>query len=363
MTALEVLDMVVGVIDQVPGQPHAAGRAVPGARRLPAHRTPHRLADRALAEPRRRAVQRGRRPPKRRTGEPRPRSCSPGPACRRRSGTSRTFGLSSRPHGSAHQAPRALVARVAHRDPARRGGPHGGAHGRSGPVARSRAPARRRRRRSARESPRRCRGGGVGVRPRLRRAGREDGRARRCRGVPKPTTSRASPRRSRSTPTPCASRAGSPRHSSSCSDQLPAMRESEVPTFYVRLLLANAWCEVDLGRLGRAQECFDELAATVRMGEHLDLQPRGRPRVGADHAGERPARRGGRQADRGGRAGRAGGAHGDRRGRPGPRGRGLVGARRPDGRGAHVPECDPGAQELGQRARAGRSPAWRRPEP
>lgn len=55
-------------------------------------------------------------------------------------------------------------------------------------------------------------------------------------------------------------------------DQLPAMRQSEVPTFYVRLLLANAWCEVDVGRLGRAQECFDELAATVRKGEHLDLR-------------------------------------------------------------------------------------------
>ncbi|MCA9490113.1 MAG: protein kinase, partial [Myxococcales bacterium] len=53
---------------------------------------------------------------------------------------------------------------------------------------------------------------------------------------------------------------------------LPAMRESEVPTYYVRMLLANAWVEVDLGRLGRAQECVDELAATLRKGEHLDLR-------------------------------------------------------------------------------------------
>ncbi len=55
-------------------------------------------------------------------------------------------------------------------------------------------------------------------------------------------------------------------------DQLPVMRESEAPTFYVRLLLANAWCEVALGRLGRAQECVDELAATLRRGEHLHLR-------------------------------------------------------------------------------------------
>jgi serine/threonine protein kinase len=50
------------------------------------------------------------------------------------------------------------------------------------------------------------------------------------------------------------------------------MRESEAPSFYVRLLLAKAWCEVDLCRLGIAQECVDELAATLRRGEHLDLR-------------------------------------------------------------------------------------------
>ena len=54
--------------------------------------------------------------------------------------------------------------------------------------------------------------------------------------------------------------------------QMPAMRESEAPTFYVRMLLANAWCEVDLGRLGRAQEYVDELGATLRRGEHLHLR-------------------------------------------------------------------------------------------
>jgi len=54
--------------------------------------------------------------------------------------------------------------------------------------------------------------------------------------------------------------------------QMPMIRQCEVPTFYVRLLLANAWCEVDLGRLGQAQESVDELAATLRRAEHLDLR-------------------------------------------------------------------------------------------
>jgi len=55
-------------------------------------------------------------------------------------------------------------------------------------------------------------------------------------------------------------------------DQTASIREGENPTFYVRLLLANAWCEVDLGRLGRAQEWVDELGATLRRGEHLNLR-------------------------------------------------------------------------------------------
>ncbi len=53
---------------------------------------------------------------------------------------------------------------------------------------------------------------------------------------------------------------------------VPEMRSSEAPSFYVRLLLAKAWCEIDLCRLGSAQECVDELAATLRRGEHLDLR-------------------------------------------------------------------------------------------
>ncbi len=55
-------------------------------------------------------------------------------------------------------------------------------------------------------------------------------------------------------------------------EQLPVMRQGEVPTYYVRLLLANAWIEVELGRLGRAQEWVDELGATLSKGEHLDLR-------------------------------------------------------------------------------------------
>jgi len=56
------------------------------------------------------------------------------------------------------------------------------------------------------------------------------------------------------------------------SAQAPAVRECEAPSLYVRLLLATAWAEVDVCRLGRAQECVDELGATLRKGEHLDLR-------------------------------------------------------------------------------------------
>ncbi|MEZ4239172.1 MAG: serine/threonine-protein kinase [Myxococcota bacterium] len=56
--------------------------------------------------------------------------------------------------------------------------------------------------------------------------------------------------------------------------QLPAMRECEVPSYYVRLLLAAASAEVGIGRLGRAQEWVDELAATLRRGEYLELRLR-----------------------------------------------------------------------------------------
>lgn len=54
--------------------------------------------------------------------------------------------------------------------------------------------------------------------------------------------------------------------------RLPDARESQVPSHYVRLLLATARCELDLLRLGRAQECVDELEATIRRGEHLHLR-------------------------------------------------------------------------------------------
>ena len=50
------------------------------------------------------------------------------------------------------------------------------------------------------------------------------------------------------------------------------MRTAETPSFHVRLLLATAWCEMDLERLGRAQECVDELAANVRSDELLHLR-------------------------------------------------------------------------------------------
>jgi tetratricopeptide (TPR) repeat protein len=55
-------------------------------------------------------------------------------------------------------------------------------------------------------------------------------------------------------------------------EQTPRMRESEAPSLYVRCVMATAWAEVDVCRLGRAQECVDELAATLGKGEHLDLR-------------------------------------------------------------------------------------------
>ena len=56
------------------------------------------------------------------------------------------------------------------------------------------------------------------------------------------------------------------------SRNLTAFRSSQAPSLYVRILLALAWCEVDLHRLGRAQECVDELGANLRAGEHLHLR-------------------------------------------------------------------------------------------
>ena len=52
----------------------------------------------------------------------------------------------------------------------------------------------------------------------------------------------------------------------------PILRASETPSFYLRVLIAMARCEMALGRLGRAQECLDELDAMVRPGEHLHLR-------------------------------------------------------------------------------------------
>lgn len=52
----------------------------------------------------------------------------------------------------------------------------------------------------------------------------------------------------------------------------PAFRHGEAPSTHVRLLVAHAWCEVELCRLGRAQELVDELFATLRRGEHLHLR-------------------------------------------------------------------------------------------
>lgn len=57
---------------------------------------------------------------------------------------------------------------------------------------------------------------------------------------------------------------------------LPSFRRQENPSPFVHLLVALAWHEVELCRLGRAQECIDELAATVSTGEHLVLRVRSR---------------------------------------------------------------------------------------
>jgi tetratricopeptide (TPR) repeat protein len=54
--------------------------------------------------------------------------------------------------------------------------------------------------------------------------------------------------------------------------RLPESSQCQDPTPYTELLLTTAWVELDLSRLGRAQECTDELAATVHRGEHLHLR-------------------------------------------------------------------------------------------
>ena len=55
-------------------------------------------------------------------------------------------------------------------------------------------------------------------------------------------------------------------------ERLPRARQDQSSSHYVRLLLATAMCEVDLARLGRAQECLDELDATLHKGEYLHLR-------------------------------------------------------------------------------------------
>ncbi len=52
----------------------------------------------------------------------------------------------------------------------------------------------------------------------------------------------------------------------------PEARHAEDPLPYAHLLLALAWCELDLERLGRAQEYVDELNAILDKGQHLDVR-------------------------------------------------------------------------------------------
>jgi len=54
--------------------------------------------------------------------------------------------------------------------------------------------------------------------------------------------------------------------------RLPHASQHQDPGPYVRLLLATAWLELDLSRLGRAQECTDTLAATIHRGELLHVR-------------------------------------------------------------------------------------------
>jgi len=53
---------------------------------------------------------------------------------------------------------------------------------------------------------------------------------------------------------------------------LPDARDSEAPLHYYQILLAIARCETDLCRLGKAQECVDELEVNLRRGEQLSLR-------------------------------------------------------------------------------------------
>lgn len=55
-------------------------------------------------------------------------------------------------------------------------------------------------------------------------------------------------------------------------EALAQARATEMPRLVVPLLLAAARCEIDLYRLGRAQEYVDELMVSLRAGEHLYLR-------------------------------------------------------------------------------------------
>jgi tetratricopeptide (TPR) repeat protein len=54
--------------------------------------------------------------------------------------------------------------------------------------------------------------------------------------------------------------------------RLPEASQWPDPGPYVSLVLAAACCEIDLARVGRAQEYVDELAATLHRGEYLHLR-------------------------------------------------------------------------------------------
>lgn len=54
--------------------------------------------------------------------------------------------------------------------------------------------------------------------------------------------------------------------------RIPEARQSQASSLYVQLLLEAAQCEMVLFRLGRAQECIDELDAATQRGDHLHLR-------------------------------------------------------------------------------------------
>jgi tetratricopeptide (TPR) repeat protein len=55
-------------------------------------------------------------------------------------------------------------------------------------------------------------------------------------------------------------------------ERVPEAAQGEDRGPYIELLLSTAWIELELSRLGRAQECLDELSAIVSKGEHLHLR-------------------------------------------------------------------------------------------